>query len=62
MERWKEWEGKKVFIILKNKRNYSGIVKSVDNNSITSWITITTRSGNNIVFSIDEIEVMQEEQ
>jgi len=64
MEGWKRWEGKKVFIILKNKRQYSGIVIEVETNSNSSlvWINIKDKFGNVIGFSVDEIEVIQEEK
>lgn len=64
MEGWKLWEGKKVFIILKNKRQYSGIVLKVDinKNSPLVWITIKDKFENNIGFSTEEIEVIQEEK
>lgn len=63
MEGWKKWEGKKVFIILKNKRQYSGIVIEVEvnDNSPLIWITIKDKFGNNIGFSVEEIELIQEE-
>ena len=61
MEGWKYWENKKVFIILKNKRNYSGTVLEVEKNDEKYWITILDKFNNRIGFSSDEIEVIQEE-
>jgi len=62
MEGWIYWEGKKVFIILKNHRQYSGVVKSVEISLPLIWITILDKFNNRITFSADEIEVMQEEE
>ena len=61
MEAWKYWRGKKVYIILKNKRTYSGVVDSVDISKVTVWINIIDKFGKKIVFCVDEIDVMQEE-
>ena len=62
MEGWKYWEGKKVYIILKNKRNYSGIVLEVEVNPPLAWITILDKFNKRIGFSTEEIEVIQEER
>jgi len=64
MEGWKKWEGKKVFIILKNKRQYSGVVIEIEinSNSPLVWINIKDKFGNIIGFSVNEIEVIQEEK
>jgi Ni,Fe-hydrogenase I small subunit len=64
MEGWKCWEGKKVFIILKNKRQYSGIVLEVEINpsSPLVWISIKDKFGNRISFVNSEIEIIQEEK
>lgn len=63
MEGWKHWEGKKVFIILKNHRQYSGYVVIVDINSPPLiFITIKDKFDNTITFVQSEIEVMQEEK
>jgi len=63
MEGWKYWEGKKVFIILKNKRQYSGNIIDVsfsDNNLF--WISLNDKFGNRITFNNSEIDVIQEEK
>ena len=64
MEVWKYYEGKKVFIILKNKRQYSGVVLEVETNpnSPLVWIVIKDKFGNRITFVNSEIEVIQEEK
>lgn len=62
MEGWKYWENKKVFIILKNKRNYSGTILEVEKNNNLYWITILDKFNNRIGFSSSEVEVIQEEE
>ena len=61
MEGWKYWEGKKVFLILKNKRQYSGVVLEVELNTHLAWIVILDKFNKRIGFSTEEIEVIQEE-
>lgn len=63
MKGWKFWEGKKVFIILKNKRQYSGEIIDVDlfGNGLV-WISMNDKFGNRITFVNSEIEVIQEEE
>jgi len=63
MEGWKYWEGKKVFIILKNKRQYTGKIIEVDNsNKTTTFISIIDKYNNRITFANSEIELIQEER
>lgn len=64
MEGWRYWEGRKVFIILKNNRQYSGLVLEVESTlkSPLVWITIRDKFDNRISFSIEEIKVIQEER
>lgn len=63
MDGWKYWEGKKVFIILKNKRQYSGIVLEVEEDpaKLLWFLTINDKFGNRISFVHSEIELIQEE-
>ena len=61
-EGWKDWEGKRVFIILKNKRVYTGEVLEVEGNYPLCWITINDKFNQKIGFCTDEIEVIQEEK
>lgn len=63
MEGWKYWKGKKVFIILKNKRQYSGTVLQVeeDTHNLICFITILDKFGKRISFANTEMELMQEE-
>jgi small nuclear ribonucleoprotein (snRNP)-like protein len=63
MDGWKKWEGKKVFIILKNDRQYQGVVIEVEINHKTSlaWITIRDKYNNSIGFNVEEIKLIQEE-
>ena len=60
-EGWKDWEGKRVFIILKNKRVYTGEVLEVEGNYPLCWITINDKFNQKIGFCTEEIEVIQEE-
>jgi small nuclear ribonucleoprotein (snRNP)-like protein len=64
MDVWKYYEGKKVFIILKNKRQYSGTILEVENtlNSPLVWIILKDKFGNRITFVNSEVELIQEEK
>lgn len=58
-----DWIGKKVFVILKNKRTYAGLVESVEDvgNGIV-WIGLKKKNtGQLVTFASGEIEVMEEE-
>jgi len=61
MDGWRYWEGKKVYIILKNKRTYTGKVLEVEVGNILSWITLLDKFDKRIGFSTEEIELIQEE-
>jgi len=64
MEGWKYWEGKKVFIILKSGRQYSGSVIEVEvdeKDSKFSFITIKDKYNSRVGFLSSEIELIQEE-
>ncbi len=62
MEGWKYWDGKKVFIILKNKRHYSGTIIDVDLSAKPIvFISIIDKFGKRVTFAQSEIDVMQEE-
>jgi small nuclear ribonucleoprotein (snRNP)-like protein len=58
---WKRYEGKKVFVILKSKRQYSGVILEVETQEHLSFITIKDKFGNNVSFVSSEIEVIEEE-
>jgi len=61
-EGWKYWEGKEVYIVLKNKRTYSGkVIEVEDSNNNLIWITIIDKFGNRVGFVNSEIEMIQEE-
>ena len=63
MEGWKRFEGKKVYVILKNQRKYSGIVEDVsEEHNGLCFITILDKFSNHITFANSEIEVIQEEK
>lgn len=63
MEGWKYWEGKKVFIILKNKRTYQGEVIEVEinPNSPLVWIILKDKFDKRVQFINSEIDLIQEE-
>lgn len=62
MEGIKYYIGKKVYIILKNGRQYSGEVIEIDDNSNPLiFITILDKFGNKVMFERSEIEVLEEE-
>lgn len=62
MDGWKYWEGKRIYIILKSNRRYSGEVLEVsqEHNGIC-WITILDKYNKRISFVNSEIELIQEE-
>lgn len=63
-EGWKFWEGKKVFLILKNKRQYSGTVLEVEHSPTSPifFITLLDKFGNRVSFVQSEIELIEEEK
>jgi ribosome maturation factor RimP len=54
---YKEFEGKQVYIILKTKRVYSGVVKAVTESSIL----INDKYHKPVIFNISEISSMEVE-
>lgn len=60
---WKEWQGKKVFIISKNSSHpYQGDVIEVDDsNPLLVWIVINDKFGKRVQFSAEEILSIKEE-
>lgn len=62
-EGWKTWIGKKVFIILKNQRNYTGEIIDIDDSlNPLVWITILDKFSNRIKFSSENIDLIEEEK
>jgi len=57
MDGWKKYKGKKVFIKLKNGREYSGRVSNVSD----GWIAFEDKFKQNVKVKIDEISVIEEE-
>ena len=57
-EQWNEWIGKKIFLVLKSGRRYSGIVDSVND----GLVSITDKFNEKVIFAISEISSMEEEQ
>ena len=63
MEGFMYFKGKKVYLILKNKRVYSGIVEEVEDvGDGLIFITIIDKFNRRIVFTTGELEVMEEEK
>ena len=59
---WNFWEGKQVFIILKNNRKYQGTVLQIDYTSLPIiWMILNDKFNKRITFSVEEIDVIQEE-
>lgn len=57
------WIGRKVYIILRNKRNYQGVIVDIDESSPPLvFITLLDKFDNKIMFIQSEIEVLQEEK
>lgn len=61
MEGWKDYEGKRVFIKLKNGREYSGKVLEIKDKGNCSIIIILDKFNRRVGFYDSEISVMEEE-
>ena len=61
-DRWKYYDGKNVFIKLKNGRQYSGKVIDVDFSDPLIWITIIDKYDKRVMFSSGEIASIEEER
>ena len=61
MDELKRYEGKKVFIILKNGRSYSGEVLKVEDKGSAILIIIKDKFGKRVGFYSTEISVIEEE-
>lgn len=63
MDGWKYWDGKKVYIILKNKRIYSGKIIEVNESSNNLiFLTIIDKFNCRITVCNSEIYLIQEER
>ena len=63
MEAWNNFIGKKVFVILKNKRSYSGVVEEVnDVGNGLIFLGLRDKFGQFLMFAVSEIEVIEEER
>lgn len=61
MDGWKDYEGKRVFIKLKNNREYSGEIISVEDKGSCSIVKIRDKFGKIVAFYDSEISVIEEE-
>ena len=63
MDGWSYYVKKKVYIVLKNKRVYSGIIDAVEivGNGIV-WITLIDKFGMRITISTGEVDLVEEEK
>jgi len=62
VEGWKRFEGKKIYVILKNKRTYSGMVLEIESSGEECFIIIKDKFGAVVSFNSNEIDVMEEEK
>lgn len=58
MDGWIHYEGKQVFIKLKNNREYSGYVLEISKD----WLVIKDKYGKNVTVRKDDISVIEEER
>jgi small nuclear ribonucleoprotein (snRNP)-like protein len=60
---WIYYLDKKVWIILKNKKEYTGKVIDVDSssNNVLTWVTILDKFNKRVTFCTEEIDLMKEE-
>jgi len=61
-EGWKQYEGKRVFLKLKNNREYSGKILSVEDKGSCSIIIILDKFDKKVGFYDSEISVIEEER
>lgn len=60
---FKEMIGKKVYLKLKNERNYTGIITHVNDSKLPiTWISMIDKFGKKVMFCDSEIEVIEEVQ
>ena len=57
-----DWIGKKVFVILKNKREYSGNVSNVYVDNFLIYFNMVGKYGEMLTFPLSEIKLIQEER
>jgi hypothetical protein len=62
IQSWEAWKDKRVYLILKSKRQFSGVIVEVE--IITPeliFLTIVDKFGSRITFSHSEIQLIQEQ-
>lgn len=64
MAGWIYYLNKRVWILLKNKKEFSGKVIDIDSSSsnILVWITILDKYNKRVLICKEEIDVMKEEE
>ena len=62
MDGFKDYEGKRVFIKLKNGRSYSGKILKIEDRGECSIITLLDKFGMRVGFYDSEISVIEEER
>lgn len=58
MDGIKELIGKKIFVILKSGRNYTGVIRNVENDIVI----LTDKFGETVMFNISEISSLEEQE
>ena len=58
MDEFKDWKGKKIFLITKSGRKYAGVIKETTDN----FLFILDKYNEKVTVSISEIASMEEEQ
>ena len=62
MDGWKRFEGKKVFIILKSQRKYTGTILEVESGNGNTLIILKDKFDLTVSFHSADIELIQEEK
>ena len=62
MEGWKRFEGKKIYVVLKNNRRYSGKVLEIEGENGNTFIIIKDKFGSIVSFNVRDVDVLEEER
>ena len=58
---WKEWIGKRIFLRTKQNKVYSGVVKEIENNKETNFLSLIDKFNDYVTIAISEIIEIKEE-